>query len=100
MHARQYIGRRIYRIHITHQINKNILPWKYRRPEIQSIGINCTDDQEHRHANDQKGRHLKEALLICKEQIKGASCNKHKPQQIRYDEKFHKWNIVIQRRMN
>ncbi len=97
--AWQDVGRCIGSIEPLYHIHKYVVPFKYDRPEIQTVREHRANDEENRHPCKQKRGELVKSFSVGKEKITDSKCDKEEPEKIRHYKVFHKRNIVVQRRM-
>lgn len=97
--AWQDVRRRVGCIEPLYHIYKHVIPFKYDRTEIQAIWEHRAYDEENGHPCKQKRGELVKSLPVGKEEITDGKCDKEEPEQIGHYKVFHKWNVVVQRRM-
>ena len=66
---------------------------------MQSIWKNGADNKEYCHSDNAHLGELVKFFFTCKEEIETSDSHINKPEQIRNDKKFYKWDITVQRRI-
>ena len=79
MNTWQYIGRCIVLINKLHQPDKNIVPFKRHRTQVQSIRENGTDNEENGHTAAQKCCQPVKVSAVRKEKVCTGYGEKYEP---------------------